>query len=200
VEKGIYGDSTIIKKVEEALEHCYKQLTTSPHGILDPENPFLSSKRNLEAAIEKGQACAEFVDFVHKNAPKGAHLHVHFNAILPAEVSLEIATTHIKDPHVGFIPSKALSAKIEKDETLKDGTIDQKILNADWIVEVGQAGSFPDGESIASLEKEVSRGAKTESESKPISLLQRIKKKLIEDQIYFPTPDLTLGMEKSGEK
>jgi hypothetical protein len=99
VAKGTYGDLAKINAIEEALTYCHNQLAGSK-GSLSPKIQYSQTKESLKSPSKTEKACVEFVEFVHQNAPKGAHLHIHFNAILPAEQvwKLAIGQSLLKDP------------------------------------------------------------------------------------------------------
>lgn len=93
VADGQYGDVEKIDAIDTALTYCHKQLAEPKGSILHPKIQYLKAKASLLEPPEKVQACAKFVKFVHKTAPKGAQLHVHFNAILPVAEVWDIAVT-----------------------------------------------------------------------------------------------------------
>ncbi|KAL9110495.1 MAG: hypothetical protein Q9227_005039 [Pyrenula ochraceoflavens] len=92
----------------ERFQNARPQLIEYSDDALYPQQTFLTDKSRMNSAIGDSSSAAALAQDYSTNIPKGAHLHIHFNAVLPGEVVWDIAiinpTTKIKNPWVSFAP------------------------------------------------------------------------------------------------
>jgi hypothetical protein len=82
-EKGMYGEVSSIKEVSDALEKCRVAVTKITPNPLNPSAGIFANRKFLTDSAKDATGCAAFLLWFFKTMPKGAHLHIHFNAILP---------------------------------------------------------------------------------------------------------------------
>jgi hypothetical protein len=67
----------------DKLRLARKKVVQGSDQPLNPFTTFLTDKDRMKLAIGKKNADAALVQRYHEKIPKGAHLHIHFNAVLP---------------------------------------------------------------------------------------------------------------------